>query len=316
MRFVFRSDASFDIGAGHVMRSSAIAEEAISQGIQCIFIGNIAGIPWIEDRVRNLGFHQIICNEGEFNPSPQRDVLILDSYSIPTRHKFIDPRNWLTVVNIFDSFTPKYKSNLRIHPGIERIIDSITYSKTLTGPEYVPIRKSFSKSLPTPEGRELRITIVGGGTDVKGFVTAIAKSLMNLDVNFNARLVTMTPTDLSLDDRFQLIQPGGNIDSIFLDTDVALTTASTTALEFLALGCAVGIACAVENQEQNYYSLTELGIVAPIGIHANGIWELENEVLTTLVSEISFRTEIKEKAKNFIDMDGAKRIVDAIVEII
>lgn len=316
MRFVFRSDASFSIGAGHVMRSSAIAEEAISQGIQCIFVGDIAGIPWIEDKVRNLGFHQVIGNESEFNPSSQRDVLILDSYSIPTNHKFIDPRDWLTVVNIFDSFTPKYKSNLRIHPGIEKITEAFTYGKTLSGPEYVPIRKSIRKSLPTLEGRELRITVVGGGTDVKGFVTAIAKSLMKLDINFKACLVTATPTDLSLDDRFELIQPGKNIDSIFLDTDVALTTASTTALEFLALGCAVGIACAVENQKQNYYSLTELGIVAPIGIHVNGIWELEHYELNTLLSEISFRNEIKEKARNFIDKDGAKRIVDAILEII
>ncbi len=316
MRFVFRSDASFSVGAGHVMRSSAIAEEAINQGIQCIFVGNVTGIPWVEDKVRNLGFHQVIINEKEFNPSTKSDVLILDSYSIPANHKFIDPRHWLRVVNIFDSYTPKYKCTLRIHPGVEKITESFIFGNTLSGPEYVPIRKSLYKGPPTIESQALRITVVGGGTDVNGFVNAIAKFLMKLDVKFNVRLVTATPTDISLDDRFKLIQPGKNVESLFLDTDVALTTASTTALEFLAVGCAVGIACAIENQEQNYYSLTELGIVAPIGIHANGNWKLEHKALITLLSDISFRTEIKEKARSFIDMDGAKRIVDAILEII
>ena len=100
MRFVFRSDASFSIGAGHVMRSSAIAEEAIDRGISCLFIGEITGIPWLNDRVQNLGFHQVLRNDKEFHPSPNSDVLILDSYSIPTDHKFLEIQHWLQIDEI------------------------------------------------------------------------------------------------------------------------------------------------------------------------------------------------------------------------
>ena len=59
MRFVFRADASIEIGAGHVMRSSAIAEEAISQGIECVFVGSILDMDWLTDRIRGLGFFEV-----------------------------------------------------------------------------------------------------------------------------------------------------------------------------------------------------------------------------------------------------------------
>ena len=39
MRYVLRADASESIGAGHVMRSSAIAEELIARGENVVFVG-------------------------------------------------------------------------------------------------------------------------------------------------------------------------------------------------------------------------------------------------------------------------------------
>ena len=47
MRFIFRADASRENGSGHVMRSSVLAEEAISRGYECIFIGEISDLDWV-----------------------------------------------------------------------------------------------------------------------------------------------------------------------------------------------------------------------------------------------------------------------------
>lgn len=89
----------------------------------------------MDDRVRNLGFHEILSFDKDFHSSSKSDVLIIDSYSIPTHHKFLEINDWLTVISIFDSSTPKYKSQLRIHPGIEKIMDSSFLGKSLSGPE-------------------------------------------------------------------------------------------------------------------------------------------------------------------------------------
>ena len=42
MRYVLRADAPEFIGAGHVMRSSAIAEELIARGENVIFVGQVS----------------------------------------------------------------------------------------------------------------------------------------------------------------------------------------------------------------------------------------------------------------------------------
>ena len=44
MRFVFRADACANSGAGHVMRTSALAEELIANNYEVIFIGNFSEI--------------------------------------------------------------------------------------------------------------------------------------------------------------------------------------------------------------------------------------------------------------------------------
>ena len=82
MRYVLRADASESIGAGHVMRSSAIAEELIARGENVVFLGQISGLPWVEERIASLGFTMIHDYPSEFISKPESDVLILDSYEI------------------------------------------------------------------------------------------------------------------------------------------------------------------------------------------------------------------------------------------
>lgn len=298
-----------------MMRSSTIAEEAIDRGISCLFIGEITGIPWLSERVQNLGFDKVLGIDENFMPSSKSDVLILDSYSIPVDHEFIEIHDWLAVINIFDSSSPNYKSQLRIHPGIEKISEPGFFGKTLSGPEYTPIRKNIRKNRFTAESGKLKITVIGGGTDIHGFVKTMAGLLKNLDLDFLVRLVTTSHIELEQDARFEIIAPGQDVDSMFCDTDLAFTPAGTTSLEFLSSGCAVGIACAVDNQENNYTLLTKLGIARPIGVYANETWELESSEILALLSDSNLRNDLRKNARKFIDGYGAKRVVDAILEL-
>jgi spore coat polysaccharide biosynthesis predicted glycosyltransferase SpsG len=102
MRIVFRADASKDIGSGHVMRSSAIAEEAIRRGITCIFVGKISELAWVDDRIKNLGFAEVHEYPKEFSPELNRDILVIDSYKIHPDDEFVQEQSWNKVVSIFD----------------------------------------------------------------------------------------------------------------------------------------------------------------------------------------------------------------------
>ena len=315
MRYVFRIDASPLIGAGHVMRSSAIAEEMISRGLHTVFVGEISDMPWLANRIENLGFTEIHKNTKDFKSRTKTDILILDSYELPIKDGFIQTENWKLVINIFDSSTPSYKCQMRIHPGITDDWEQLPKVFTLAGVQYIPLRSSLQKQkkeITDP----LQIIITGGGSDSNNFVEAILGVLSESEEDFQASIFTNHPFLPILDNRFQFKSLGIDFDLAVSKTDLAFTTASTTCLEFLATGSAIGIGCAVQNQESNYLKLGELEIACLVGIYLNGSWELNKDSILEIVSSKYLREKLQWKARNYIDLNGAVRIVDNILDFI
>ena len=315
MRFVFRADASMSIGSGHVMRSSAIAEEAIARGIPSIFVGKISDLTWVSERIKGLGFMQVLENFSEFIPDKNEDILIIDSYEIPTDDVFVQLRNWSKIVSIFDELTPDYPCDLRIHPGLTKAWPELFSGRTLSGPKFVPLRKSIKHSKAhTPEGT-LEVLVVGGGSDTYGFVPAVVNVLTKLTQDFHATIFTNSLLGMDLDKRFSVSKVGLNLDLVANAADLVFTTASTTSLEFLARETAVAIGCAVDNQELYYKELNIGGYAAPIGEFLNDEWHLNTELIQELVSSETLRAKLRENSVDLIDFDGAKRIVDEILKL-
>ena len=315
MRIVFRADASKSIFSGHVMRSSAIAEEAIARGIPSFFVGKISDLTWVSERIRGLGFIQVLENSSEFIPDENEDILIIDSYDIPTDDVFVQLQNWSKVVSIFDELTPDYSSDLRIHPGLTKAWPKRFSGSTLSGPKFVPLRKSIKNSTEhTPKGT-LEVLVVGGGSDAYGFVPAVVNLLTQLTQDFHATIFTNSFLSMDLGERFTVSEVGLNLDLIANTADLVFTTASTTSLEFLARGSAVAIGCAVDNQELYYKELSGGDYAAPIGEFLNNEWHLDAELIQELLSSETFRVTLKAKSANLIDLNGAKRIVDEILKL-
>jgi len=315
MRFVFRADASLAIGAGHVMRSSAIAEEVIARGIPAVFIGAISELPWVSEHIDNLGFEAVVDESSKFQADPDRDILIIDSYTISLEDKLLRPSQWNSVVSIADKFTPPYKSNLRIYLGLTKSRMQSSEMKTVGGPEYIPFRKSIRKS-DSPLGvKHLEIIVVGGGSDSTEFVSAITRVLLNLKAEFHANLFMNNDDDMDLDNRFSIIPIGTDLDKIANNAHLVFTTASTGCLEFLARGATVALGCAVNNQEQYYKDLADGNFAAPIGEFLNGKWNLDIERILELINSEFLRAKYKNNSEGLVDLNGAKRIVDEILKL-
>lgn len=93
--------------------------ELIARGEGVIFVGQISGLPWVEERIASLGFSFIHNNPSKFISNPESDVLLLDSYEIEVDNVFLAPENWLHIVAMVDELTPSYRCTLRIHPGLD-----------------------------------------------------------------------------------------------------------------------------------------------------------------------------------------------------
>lgn len=313
MRYVIRADASLQAGSGHVMRSSALAEELLGRGCEVIFIGVVTGLPWVYQRILNLGFSRILLSESEFFPNPSSDVLILDSYTLSITDPFLQESNWKKIICIADDATPLYRCDLVFHPGIETQWQGGFSATVLSGPKFVPFRASIKRNNKIlKQGESPEILIVGGGADAFGFVSAIGKTLQNLELNFQANLISDQINAFEFDSRFRVLPPGEILDQLALSTDLVFTTASTTCLEFIARDIAVGIGCAVENQEQYYNSLPKHSLAAPIGKYLTGGWVINETLIAKLIKSEKMRKVLRSKAANLIDLNGAKRIIDEI----
>ena len=313
MRLIVRADASVKLGAGHVMRSLAIAEEAISRNIETFFAGRIENLDWLSDRVRQLnGLVWLECTDC-FAVDAKHDILLLDSYTLPVNHGFIDSRRWKNIVTLVDELTPSYEANLKIHPGL--FWDHSSASNTFFGPNFVPLRKSITKETG-PESRPLNVLVVGGGTNVHNVVNVIAKELQRLNHEFQAWVFSETLDDsLVLDARFRRESIGESLDFFASKADLVFTTASTTSMEFIAREKSVGVTCAIDNQREYFKVLTESGLAAPVGVYEGDSWQLNSSVIEKLLSDESYRFMLRKKTENFIDLKGSMRIVDKILQL-
>jgi len=315
MRLVFRSDATLKIGTGHVMRSFAIAEEAISRGIRCVFVGNIQEYPWIENQIKDTGFFQIVSNPNLFKSNKESDILIMDSYENEVIKNFLSNNYWLKIVNIFDALTPEYACDLRIHPGLSTNWLNLTKAVTVSGKDYIPIRKSITRVHKPYESNPIKIIVVGGGADATNFVLMIADVLVQIKKDFNVKLFTNNRKPDYLDHRFSVTNIGNELDLIADKVDLIFSTASTTSLEFIARGSAVAIGCAADNQER-YYSELALGHFAhPVGEFKNK-WIFDIKSIFEIIESEPLRRNLRVRTSGLIDFLGSKRIVDQIQNLI
>ena len=127
------------------------------------------------------------------------------------------------------------------------------------------------------------------------------------------RVFTNKELRIPLAKEFRVSPIGPELDRFASACDLVFTTASTTAIEFIAREKAIGIVCAVNNQEQFYESLVNLRIAAPIGKFENGTWNLDLENIRELIISKESRAVLRRNCVGFIDFEGASRIVDEIL---
>jgi spore coat polysaccharide biosynthesis predicted glycosyltransferase SpsG len=316
MRLVFLSSASPATGAGHVMRSSAIAEEAVGQGIECAFIGSIEGIDWLEERVRTLGFSHF-GTLSDYKPNPNSDVLILDSYDLDPSDFHIQQFLWKKIVVLADDLTPNYQCNLVVHPGLDDSWFCGDRKFLLGGPDYIPLRKSISRIDREINSRVKKIVVFGGGTDSFNLATVVGKALVGLEGFDSVVFFSSHNSEIEvLDSRFRICSLGASLDKELSDADLVLTTASTSSVEVVARGIPLGVALATDNQKIYFRALLELGLASEIGARSTtGLWDLDVYQIANLISDVRLRSKLVANSIGKIDFDGSKRIVEAIVSM-
>lgn len=318
MNFVFRADASKKNGTGHILRCLAIAEEAISRGINCTFVGNVIGLEWVNRRIFALDFTEVYPAE-DFELAISNDaILIVDSYELDSSLSYLKRKNWKRVVSITDPLTPHYDADLSIHLGLDGRWGINNISNFLYGPKYIPIRSSIRARIKKKSSNLGKVTVYGGGSDPSNLAMAIASAIAGSYSFEECTFFSIENSGIeSFDERFKVLPFGPELDDQLKQSDLVLTTASTSCFEILALGLPLGVASAVINQNDYYAYLSEREFACPVGrIGVDGVWNLDMQNLTKLFTDSKYREKLVLRSEGLIDNYGAQRIVDAVLELL
>ena len=316
MRFVFRVDASPQIGVGHVMRCLAIAESAKVRGVNCIFVSDLGQIVWLEEKLKSRGLEISSPEElirQSFNFS---DVLILDSYEIDPNDKFIKATWWCYRVAIVDEYSPKYSADLYIHPGLDDAWSQYPPDIFRYGNKLIPIRDELKNLAYEKESNfEIDFMIIGGGTDTFLLGEEMVKFFSSKTGYQNVTVISDTLDSIDVkDSRIHLMRPGNALKDALAQASFVITTASTLSLELVALGIPIGVVCATANQTANFNYLISNNLAFNVGYRLiNGEWKIDGQLIEDLIRQKNLRIELLNNSQGQIGLDGANEIVDLIL---
>lgn len=221
MKIVFRTDASFQIGTGHVIRCLTLAEALQKKGAKCTFIcrkheGNL------NDRIRQCGFGIIdlplshnMAHVNELSEFGTRhaywlgadcqtdasqttnalsgeliDWLVVDHYAIDQRWESVMRSRCKKIMVIDDLADRHHDCDLLLDQNLVEGFESRYYDlltrKTacLLGPEYALLQSdyaNFHAIAPPRQGPIQRILVYFGGADLSNLAGLAISAFLDLD---------------------------------------------------------------------------------------------------------------------------------------
>lgn len=298
-----------------MMRCLAIAEEMKERGWGFCFFGPIELPAWVSKKLE-LITGQEVSNFGldNFRPNPNTDCLILDSYLRDPAETILDLEKWKHVTVIADSVTPNFQAHLTISPNLEKLSG---FTNLRYGTSFIPIRNELlMKDSPnSADDRQLRVLIVGGGTDPTGFTKLIVKEVEKLTGNYCFDVICSDADLISEDSRIVFHYNRDEYRELLVKCDIGIIPASTTSFEFIANHKPIAISAVVENQSSNYEALLKAELAVGLGDNLSYTSGAINHVkLENFLSNPELRMRIVRNQKALNLGDGSKNIVDAIAE--
>lgn len=333
MHFVLRADGGPDIGYGHLVRTHALAEEALERGFS--------------------------LTVATTTPQPAKDIFAdaVDVTELPSRD---DPEpfvEWLETSNPDAVFTDAYPVDTAYQRALrERVplavfqddarhtvcadvfvngnlyADSLRYDfldgepETCLGPEYVLLRGEIRNLLDAePPWREHpeRALVTMGGSDMTNQTPTAIRAFDGVNIRVDAivgpgfsrlqeREIRTAAQSVSAD--VHLSRDPDDLAEQMLRADFAVSTSSSTTYELLALGTPIVSVPVVDNQEPIAAALREEGVASVLERGADE--SAFARAIHEYVSDTMLRREHRNLGRELVDGKGPGRVTDVMCGVL
>jgi spore coat polysaccharide biosynthesis predicted glycosyltransferase SpsG len=162
-----------------------------------------------------------------------------------------------------------------------------------------------------------KILVSGGASDFENFTHEVVKKLMMIDFNFEVCVFSKQPPNFFYDSRFTFKSLGSDLVKEIEGVNLFISTAGTSAFDFLTLGGVLALGCAVENQIENYVQLQVNGLAIGVGeCDKNGVWNLDSQKLNSFLADKELQDKLIARSKNLFKGEGAMKITNEILNLV
>jgi len=339
MKVFVRSDASIDIGSGHIMRCLTLADKLRKEKSSVEFIsseleGNYIG--YLEER--GFKVHSLPSNitkeqdqlmtKDILENSDSADWLVIDHYDLDADYEQ-DLRNAVKRIMVIDDLADRrhdcdilLDQNYSLDEGRYRDLVS-DQCQTLLGTEFALLRSEFlegRKSSDKRDGRLKRILISMGGVDQGDETVKILKAIkqtnrddLKIDViigscNPNKENIETLASQIKNVECFSFVN---NIAEFMKNADLSIGAGGTTTWERCSLGLPSLVTILAENQRDISESLGKQGAIINLGWF-NKLSEDDYMKAIQELTEDKLRN-LEQKALELVDGQGSQRVVNEML---
>lgn len=277
-KIVIRCDGGPEIGLGHLIRSTALAQ-MLKQEFDIHFINKEIPEP-VKQELLSLGFLQstIVSEDDFFSQITKNDIVVLDHYDLTSDTQLKIKQNGNPLVCIDDLHNKVFYADLIINhaPGAKKTwYKAQEYTKYALGLPYVLLRPAFLEEAQKikPSRKLEHLLICFGGADMHNFTFKSLKAacetklFKEIHVIVGASYLAKSMLDefVKQEDHILLYANIGEreIIQIMRNSDLAIVPSSGILFETLACGCEAIAGYYVDNQQEIYQGFKALNIIHP-----------------------------------------------------
>lgn len=328
-----RADGGPDIGFGHLSRTSAIATEVLEHSGRVTYATTTPGpakqvspettdVISIPSRTDPAPLIQQIQNE-------RPDAVFVDSYPANVDYQQAVRRE-VPLAVLTDNTRHTICADLLTNGNL--YADSLTYEfvgsspRQLLGPEYVLLRQQIrTLATRTPLWREEpeRAIVTMGGSDMTNQTPTVVRAFDGVDLHVDAvvgpgfsetqeQSVYAAAEAVSADVR--VTRDPDDLAERMFQADFAVSTASSTTYELMALGTPIVSIPVVNNQEPIAAALRERDAATVLKRGAGK--EALQRAIREYLSDASLRCERRELGHELVDGRGTGRVYTEILSLV
>lgn len=315
MTLWIRADASAETGIGHVMRTMAIAEEAVRKGWHIRYV--CRADPAVTAIFSGTQFAlEVVTDEAWVEKTHPGDAAVLDGYELPGQLERELHNRGVRVGRVEDRGIGSFDVDVLLD---QNDVDGAGYelparATLLLGPRHALIRSSIRRRRTETGLRGDHLLLTFGGTDPLDLASSVIDLLVGHRLFATAELLLSAVgpyPDRALPEWLTVTRDPTDVGAVLAGASAAISAAGSTTWELLYLGIPTGLVQVAPNQRRVLGTIAAEDAAEIIGT-ADELAERLAAVMLRL-ADPGRGAELRANARQLVDGGGAVRFVDALL---